>query len=44
VEATFDATSAGATDLRAQSDASCLHTTPRCMIAQREWDVRVVVS
>ncbi|MGN6473712.1 MAG: hypothetical protein ACTHK4_08715 [Mycobacteriales bacterium] len=41
--AVFLATATGAADLTASTDYACLHTTPRCEIAQREWIVHVVV-
>ena len=41
--ATFIARHRGKADLTATTDYPCLHTTPRCMIAQREWVVHVVV-
>jgi hypothetical protein len=44
VDATFDAVGSGNADVTAQSDAACFHTEPRCMMASREWRVRVVVS
>lgn len=44
VDATFDAVGAGQADVTAQSDAACFHTEPRCMMAQHEWRVTVVVS
>jgi hypothetical protein len=44
VDAMFDAAGAGTADVTAQSDAACFHTEPRCMMAQREWRVTVVVS
>ena len=43
VDATFDAVGRGSADVTAQSDAACFHTEPRCMMAQREWRVTVVV-
>ena len=44
VDATFDAVARGSADVSAQSDAACFHTQPRCMMAQRDWRVTVVVS
>ena len=44
VDATFEAVGAGRADVTAQSDAACFHTEPRCLMAQREWRVSVVVS
>ncbi len=41
--ATFVATAKGTADLTATTDAACLHATPRCEIAQREWMVHVIV-
>jgi hypothetical protein len=42
--ATFVATASGTADLSAATDYACLHTNPRCEIAQREWIVHVVVE
>ena len=42
--ATFVAEHRGKADLTAVTDYPCLHTTPRCMIAQRNWVVHVVVG
>ena len=42
--ATFVARHHGKADLTATTDYPCLHTTPRCMIAQRIWIVHVVVQ
>ena len=44
VDATFDAVGVGTSDVTAQSDAACFHTQPRCMMASRQWQVRVTVS
>jgi hypothetical protein len=44
VDATFEAVGAGRADVTAQSDAACFHTEPRCLMAQREWRVTVLVS
>jgi hypothetical protein len=41
--ASFLAVSAGQAQLTATTDAACLHTQPRCMIAQRDWSVEIVV-
>ena len=41
--ATFVATARGTADLIASTDYACLHATPPCEIAQREWMVHVVV-
>jgi hypothetical protein len=43
VDAVFDAVGSGTADVTAQSDAACFHTEPRCLMAQREWRVTVVV-
>ena len=42
--ATFIARHRGRADLTATTDYPCLHTTPRCMIAQRIWVVHIVVG
>lgn len=42
--ATFKAMSAGHADISSTTDAPCLHTTPRCEIAQQLWVVHVVVK
>ena len=42
--ASFRARHRGTADLTAYTDYACLHTTPRCEIAQREWIVHVVVG
>jgi hypothetical protein len=41
--ASFVAVAHGTARLQATTDAACLHTQPRCMIAQRDWWVDVVV-
>jgi hypothetical protein len=41
--ASFVAAARGSARLQASTDAPCLHTQPRCMIAQRGWWVDVVV-
>jgi hypothetical protein len=43
LHATFRAVSAGRADITSTTDYPCLHTTPRCMIAQRIWVVHVIV-
>ena len=43
-QANFIARHHGKADLTATTDYPCLHTNPRCMIAQRIWTVRVVVD
>lgn len=43
VDAVFEAVGSGSADVTAQSDAACFHTEPRCMMASRQWEVRVVV-
>ena len=40
----FRAVAPGTAHLTAATDAKCLHTTPRCMIPQRLWQVTVIVS
>lgn len=42
--ATFVARHRGKADITAVTDYPCLHTTPRCEIAQRIWVVHVVVD
>ena len=42
--ATFVARHRGKADLTATTDYPCLHTNPRCEIAQRIWMVHVVVG
>ncbi len=44
VDAIFDAVARGGADVTAQTDAACFHTEPRCMMAQRQWSVHVVVG
>jgi hypothetical protein len=44
VQARFLATRAGTADLTSTTDFTCLHTTPACMLPQREWTVHVVVA
>lgn len=41
--ATFKALSIGRADISSTTDAPCLHSTPRCEIAQQLWVVHVVV-
>lgn len=43
LHATFRAASAGRADITSTTDYPCLHTTPRCEIAQRIWVVHVIV-
>lgn len=43
VDATFEAVGAGGADVTATSDAACFHTEPRCLMAQRNWQVHVLV-
>jgi hypothetical protein len=42
--AVFLAAGPGTAVLSASTDMPCLHTPPRCLIAQRVWTVRVIVS
>lgn len=42
--ATFKALSVGKADIHSETDAPCLHSTPRCEIAQQEWIVHVIVT
>lgn len=42
--ATFTARTVGRSDVDSASDAPCLHASPPCEIAQREWVVHVVVQ
>jgi hypothetical protein len=42
--ATFRAVADGTATLQSTTDYACLHTRPQCMIAQRVWSVRVIVS
>ena len=44
VHATFTAGSGGTADLSSYTDYACLHTTPRCAIAQQEWIVHIIVD
>lgn len=44
VDAVFGAAKRGTADVTAESDAACFHTEPRCMMASRQWQVRVSVS
>lgn len=41
--ATFLAVRPGTAAIRSLTDAACLHAKPRCMIAQRVWQVSVIV-
>mgnify|MGYP001550436798 CR=1 FL=1 len=41
--ATFKALRTGRADVSSVTDYPCLHTTPRCAIAQQIWTVHVVV-
>ena len=43
VSAQYRAVAPGTAHITATSDAPCLHSTPRCMIAQREFRVTIVV-
>lgn len=43
-QANFIARHTGKADLTATTDYPCLHTNPRCEIAQRIWIVHVVVG
>jgi len=42
--ATFVAVTAGKALIRSITDAACLHTKPACEIAQRVWQVSVIVT
>jgi hypothetical protein len=42
--ASFVAAAPGAAGVSASSDLPCLHSRPRCLPAQREWAVRVIVG
>ncbi|HVV76577.1 MAG TPA: hypothetical protein VHC43_11115 [Mycobacteriales bacterium] len=42
--ATFKAMSAGKAVISSETDAPCLHATPRCEIAQQAWFVHVIVK
>jgi len=44
VDATFVAVKAGSAEVTATADASCFHTTPRCMMAIQQWVLHVTVS
>lgn len=44
VDASFAAIAKGSADVTSTSDAACFHTQPRCMMAQRQWQVHVVVG
>ena len=41
--AQFTAAQIGTADLTSTTDYNCLHTTPRCTVAQKQWVVHVVV-
>jgi hypothetical protein len=41
--AVFRATAPGTADIGSTTDYACLHATPRCMLPQQLWSVRVVV-
>lgn len=43
-QGTFDAVGRGRATVSATTDAACLHTQPRCLIAQRTWSVTLVVA
>jgi hypothetical protein len=43
VRAQFRAAAPGTAHITAMSDAPCLHTNPRCMIAQRDYRVTIIV-
>jgi hypothetical protein len=42
--ATFTAVTPGRVKLHSITDAACLHSRPACMLAQRTWQVTVVVA
>jgi hypothetical protein len=42
--ATFKALAAGRADITSVTDAACLHSEPRCMLAQQNWIVHVIVK
>jgi hypothetical protein len=42
--ATFKALAVGRADISSTTDAPCLHSTPRCEIAQQIWVVHVIVK
>lgn len=44
MRAVFLAVRPGTADVSASSDLPCLHSTPRCLPAQRVWAVRVIVG
>jgi hypothetical protein len=44
VDATFTAVHAGRVDITSATDYPCLHTTPKCQIAQSLWRVHVIVA
>ena len=41
--AQFTAAAIGTADLTSTTDYNCLHTTPRCTVAQKQWVVHVIV-
>lgn len=43
MRALFLAVRPGTAEVSASSDLPCLHSTPRCLLAQRVWAVRVIV-
>jgi len=43
-EAVFVAVRAGTASVTSMTDRACLHTQPRCLIAQRVWTVRARVA
>jgi hypothetical protein len=43
-QARFLATRPGTADLTSITDFTCLHTTPACLLPQREWTVHVIVA
>ncbi len=42
--AVFQAVRPGTAGLTSMTDAKCLHSSPRCSIPQRAWQVTVIVS
>ncbi len=44
VDAAFEALASGRAEVSAESDAACFHTEPRCMMAQQQWRVTVIVG
>ena len=44
MRATFRAAQRGRADVTSETDYACLHTTPRCAVAQRIWVVHVNVQ